>query len=63
MAYGTKDDTLSHGKNLKITYHVHVPLIEIPVEVKKLTEVGLKIDEITPDNGMWRIDYYEIISK
>ncbi len=64
-SFGTKDNMVSQGKNVKVTYHCHVKLEEIPSEVNKLWECNLTIDKITWDsmNGMWRIDYFEIVLK
>ena len=62
---GTKDNMISHGKKVKVTYHCHVELEDIPTEVNKLWKCNLTIDKITWDSmgnkGMWRIDYFEIV--
>jgi len=63
MAYGTKEGIYTHNENsVKVNYHCHVNLDDIPKQVRELNDSMLQVDKITfdEDNGIWRIDYFEI---
>lgn len=63
MTFGTKEGSTIVGKKVKVTYHCHTELENIPREVKEIWRDDLTIDQITwdSDNGLWRIDYHEIV--
>lgn len=66
MTFGTKEGTYTHNENtVKVKYYCHVVLEAIPNMVKELNADMLQVEKITfdEDNGLWRIDYFEIVEK
>jgi len=59
---GTKEGMITTKKGMiKVKYHRHVELIDIPDAVKILLDCNLKINKITFDSkyNMWKIKYFE----
>ena len=63
MAYGTKDMTTVKNGVVKVKYHCHCKLDEIPNTVREINESGLLVDKITYDSyyNMWKVNYFENI--
>jgi len=63
MAYGTKDETVVNNGTVKVNYHCHCMLDEIPNTVREINECRLTVDKITyvDDLNMWRVNYFENI--
>jgi hypothetical protein len=63
MPYGTKDSATTNGNAIKVNYHCHCTLDQIPETVREIASCKLLVDKITydGDTNMWRVNYFENI--